>query len=155
MEAELEGVHSSALVNACRAGLGMFACGMFGIGFLYFTALSAGRDVAASSMAKGTATWAAIAATVAAIVALIFGGVDVINHYVLRLIVYRNGYAPKRLHRFLDDCTKLVFLRRAGGGYIFIHRLLLEHFATMWETEHVQKGAKVAVMPGSAVTAPT
>jgi hypothetical protein len=45
----------------------------------------------------------------------------------------------------------LVFLRRVGGGYIFIHRLLLEHFAAMWE-QNKGKGAKIAVMSGSAVT---
>jgi hypothetical protein len=36
---------------------------------------------------------------------------------------------PLRLRRFLDYAVHLGFLQRAGGGYIFIHRLLLEHFA--------------------------
>jgi hypothetical protein len=26
---------------------------------------------------------------------------------------------------------KLIFLKRIGGGYIFIHRMLLEHFVAM------------------------
>jgi hypothetical protein len=30
--------------------------------------------------------------------------------------------------RFLDDATEWLFLRRVGGGYIFVHRLLQEHF---------------------------
>jgi hypothetical protein len=25
-----------------------------------------------------------------------------------------------------------IFLRRVGGGYIFVHRLLMEHFAKMY-----------------------
>jgi hypothetical protein len=26
----------------------------------------------------------------------------------------------------------LIFLRRVGGGYIFVHRLLMEHVAEMY-----------------------
>ena len=33
---------------------------------------------------------------------------------------------------FLDHCVDLIFLRRVGGGYIFIHRLLMEPFAEMY-----------------------
>jgi hypothetical protein len=33
---------------------------------------------------------------------------------------------------FLDQCVDLIFLRRVGGGYIFVHRLLMEHFAEMY-----------------------
>ncbi len=32
----------------------------------------------------------------------------------------------------LDHCVDLIFLRRVGGGYIFVHRLLMEHFAEMY-----------------------
>jgi hypothetical protein len=35
----------------------------------------------------------------------------------------------RNLARFLDQATSLVFLRKVGGGYVFIHRLLLEYFA--------------------------
>ncbi|MDJ0904037.1 MAG: hypothetical protein QNJ55_35140 [Xenococcus sp. MO_188.B8] len=31
--------------------------------------------------------------------------------------------------RFLDYASDRIFLQKVGGGYIFIHRLLLEHFA--------------------------
>ena len=33
--------------------------------------------------------------------------------------------------RFLDHAADLIFLQKVGGGYRFIHRLLLEHFAEM------------------------
>jgi hypothetical protein len=29
------------------------------------------------------------------------------------------------------DCAERIFLRKVGGGYIFIHRLLMEHFAEL------------------------
>jgi hypothetical protein len=34
---------------------------------------------------------------------------------------------------FPDICTCRIFLRRVGGGYIFIHRMLIEHFVEMDE----------------------
>ena len=34
-----------------------------------------------------------------------------------------------------DYATERVFLRKVGGGYIFIHRTLMEHFASMYENE--------------------
>jgi hypothetical protein len=30
--------------------------------------------------------------------------------------------------RFLADATARIFLRKVGGGYIFVHRMLLEYF---------------------------
>jgi len=29
-----------------------------------------------------------------------------------------------------------IFLRKVGGGYIFVHRLLMEHFAGMESLKH-------------------
>lgn len=63
-----------------------------------------------------------------------YGGQEVIRHYFLRFMLYRNGYTPFRFTNFLDYATRLVFLQKVGGGYIFIHRLLLEHFAAMEES---------------------
>jgi hypothetical protein len=38
---------------------------------------------------------------------------------------------PLNYARFLDYAAKRVLLRKVGGGYIFVHRLLLEHFAAL------------------------
>jgi len=32
---------------------------------------------------------------------------------------------------FSDYCKDRIFLRRVGDGYIFIHRMLMEHFAEL------------------------
>ena len=61
----------------------------------------------------------------------VYGGQDVIKHYTLRFILYWKGHTPLRYANFLDYAARLVFLQKVGGGYIFIHRLLLEHFAAM------------------------
>jgi hypothetical protein len=59
------------------------------------------------------------------------GGEACIKHFILRLILYLCGYIPGNYARFLDWATERIFLQKVGGGYIFIHRLLLEHFARM------------------------
>ncbi len=61
-----------------------------------------------------------------------FGGLDVIQHYLLRLMLDIRGHAPLNYVRFLDYAAHdLNFLQKVGGGYVFIHRILLEHFAAM------------------------
>ncbi|MEL7038629.1 MAG: protein kinase [Cyanobacteria bacterium J06592_8] len=57
------------------------------------------------------------------------GGEACIKHFILRLILYINGDIPWNYSRFLNEATRRVLLQKVGGGYIFIHRLLLEHLA--------------------------
>jgi hypothetical protein len=59
------------------------------------------------------------------------GGKACLQHFTLRLILYCQGYIPWNYARFLDYAAERIFLQKVGGGYIFIHRLLLEHFAQM------------------------
>jgi hypothetical protein len=59
------------------------------------------------------------------------GGSAVIKHYALRLTLWLNGYTPFNFIKFLDRCAKLILLKKVGGGYIFIHRMLLEYFAEL------------------------
>jgi hypothetical protein len=42
---------------------------------------------------------------------------------------------------FLNHCVDLIFLHRVGGGYIFVHRLLMEHFAEMYVETPTSKGS--------------
>lgn len=55
----------------------------------------------------------------------------VIKHYALRLFLWLRGYTPFNFVKFLDHCAKLILLKKVGGGYIFIHRMLLEYFADL------------------------
>jgi hypothetical protein len=59
------------------------------------------------------------------------GGSAVIKHYALRLSLWLNGFTPFKFVKFLDQCARLILLKRVGGGYIFIHRMLLDYFADM------------------------
>jgi|GEM_PF-722914 len=63
------------------------------------------------------------------LVALHRGGSTVIKHYALRLVLWWKGYTPRRFIPFLDECARLILLRKVGGGYLFIHRSLLDFFA--------------------------
>jgi hypothetical protein len=64
---------------------------------------------------------------------LVKGGGACIRHLILRLFLWRNGATPRPWDyiRFLDDAAERVLLHNVGGGYIFIHRMLQEHFASM------------------------
>jgi hypothetical protein len=64
-------------------------------------------------------------------VGLWYGGLAVIQHYLLRMMLSYAKCLPWDINRFLEYCADRVFLRQVGRGYAFIHRLLLEHFAEL------------------------
>jgi hypothetical protein len=59
------------------------------------------------------------------------GFVTCIRHLILRTILQWNGALPLRLIPFLNFATDRIFLRKVGGGYIFVHRMLMEYFASL------------------------
>ena len=60
-------------------------------------------------------------------------GFACIKHFSLRFILYRYNYIAWKYTNFLDYATERIFLQKVGGGYIFVHRLLLEHFAALYQ----------------------
>lgn len=64
------------------------------------------------------------------IAAMWYGGFFIVQHSILRIMLWRLGYTPwlGQFTKFLDYCARHIFLRKVGGGYIFIHRYLQEHF---------------------------
>jgi len=56
------------------------------------------------------------------------GGGTVIQHFTLRFLLFLDGKLPWGLTPFLDSTVNHIILRRIGGGYSFIHRILLEYF---------------------------
>lgn len=62
---------------------------------------------------------------------LAFGGDFLIKHFTTRMFLILCGRIPGHLIDFLEYAKERVFLRRVGGGYIFINRMLMEHFAKM------------------------
>jgi hypothetical protein len=61
----------------------------------------------------------------------VYGGAAVVLHAVVRLMLALRTPLPLRLVRFLDHAADSGLLRRVGGGYIFMHRTLLDYFAAL------------------------
>lgn len=58
------------------------------------------------------------------------GLADYLRHRTVLRLLARRGHVPKDLLGFLDYADSHILLRRTGGGYTFVHRLVLEYFAT-------------------------
>jgi hypothetical protein len=63
------------------------------------------------------------------------GGAAYLRHRALRRLLSLDGVTPADYVRFLDHACRLVLLRRRGGSYEFVHRLVLEHFADTYRQE--------------------
>ena len=141
-----EGIHRSAWM-ALISGLGSGLTGGL-LGGLYF-GLSAGLsseyidqldemasvfDVELGSelaigLGYGLAFGLLVGLTTGLTTAVKYGGRACLQHVLLRLALRHHGSAPWRYVGFLDYAAERLFLRKVGGGYIFIHRLLQDHFA--------------------------
>jgi len=60
---------------------------------------------------------------------IVLGGFAVIQHYILRFMLWLEGYMPFNCVHFLDYSNRLILLHKVGGGYVFIDRMMLEHFS--------------------------
>jgi serine/threonine protein kinase/DNA polymerase III delta prime subunit len=58
------------------------------------------------------------------------GGIACIQHMVLCWLLRKADALPMHYVRFLDYAAERVLLRKVGGGYMFVHRLLLDFFAS-------------------------
>ncbi|HEX6373076.1 MAG TPA: NACHT domain-containing protein [Longimicrobium sp.] len=126
-EPRLEGPADRPLRTAVKAAATVAAVG--GVGTALLFGLFPVGVSARPGLAALVQTAALVSLDVGALAFLWFGGLDLVLHGTLRLLLVLSGAMPWRVHRFLRYSVSLVFLRRAGNGYIFIHRLLLEHFA--------------------------
>lgn len=59
------------------------------------------------------------------------GGKALIQHFILRLVLAWNRYAPLRYDLLLNYCVERLLLQRVGGRYRFMHKLLQDYFAKM------------------------
>ncbi len=74
--------------------------------------------------------------TIGVSLGLVMGGSDAVVKYgVLRLFLMGSHSIPRNYARLLDYAADRILLRKIGGGYIFIHRYLLEYFAELENPE--------------------
>ncbi|HIK14431.1 MAG TPA: TIR domain-containing protein [Leptolyngbyaceae cyanobacterium M33_DOE_097] len=76
-------------------------------------------------------------------------GLIVLQHFVLRLVLWIRGYIPWNYARFLNYAADRILLKKVGGSYIFIHRLLLEHLAQTSASDCVLPQKRSVRSPGS------
>lgn len=60
-------------------------------------------------------------------------------HFILRLFLWRLNYLPWNVVAFLNEAAERLLLRKMGGSYIFMHRLLLEYFASLDEPISIER----------------
>jgi hypothetical protein len=82
-----------------------------------------------SSFLLGTTMGMIIMLLMILLVLTLYGGSNVSKHFLVRLLLWHQGYVPWDHTRFLDYACGLVFLRAVGGGFMFIHHMLMEYFA--------------------------
>jgi TPR repeat protein len=58
-----------------------------------------------------------------------FGGHDLVQHGILRLLLSWGGKMTLPCSRLFRYGAELIFLQRVGGGYRFIHQFLRDHFS--------------------------
>ena len=93
-------------------------------------ALATGTVVgSATHILNGVVSGAAFFVAGATIGFFSLGGFEAIKHYILRLLLYFDRKIYLRYIRFLDYAADRIILRKVGGGYIFIHRLVRDFLA--------------------------
>ncbi len=116
----------SVIKNRSYPNQGIITSGVYAVigGFIFFLIIGL-----TTGLIIGLTNGLIIGLVIGVSFGLICGGKACIQHFTLRLILYCNNYVPWNYARFLDYATDRIFLQKVGGGYIFIHRTLMEHFA--------------------------
>jgi hypothetical protein len=127
-----EGMRVSLLHGSIAACL----CLAYSIGLSFWLNHKHSRDV--ESLAKFVDVFLLVSV-------FLSGGTAVTRHYCLRILVAISKLLPLGMTQFLEQARKLIFLRRVGGGYLFIHRCLLDHFAARAPTSCYRQIPAVAL----------
>ncbi len=117
------------------AQIGLFAGLLAGLACVLFFVLTWSYNWNIEGLILGLFTGLIFAPFVGLLVGLFFGGIACIKHVSLRLFLWRMRCVPWNYSRFLDYATERILLRKVGGGYIFVHRLLLDYLASLEKKE--------------------
>lgn len=75
---------------------------------------------------------------------LLYGGLAYLQHRQLRTILQNEQHIPVTYVRFLDYAAERNLLRKVGGGYAFVHALLLDYFAGQGQAESSYSDDKIS-----------
>jgi hypothetical protein len=137
------------LISTAIAGLSatlstMLSNGMiFGLSAVLSERLSEGLSAALSAasnvLSTGLSAGIIRGLSVGILAGLLYGGLACLRHSVVRLLLWRAGSIPWNYPGFLDAASEHILLHKVGGGYIFVHRLLLEYFASLYEASTLEE----------------
>ncbi|MEZ4372916.1 MAG: protein kinase [Polyangiaceae bacterium] len=82
-----------------------------------------------------------------AVLFFVYGGAAIAYHCALRLVLALRTPLPLALVPFLDDAAHAGILRRVGGGYLFMHRELLDYLASLDDDSLKLVGADATPSP--------
>ena len=84
-------------------------------------------------MIDGLKVGVIIGLMVGTVAALYKGGIFCLRHFAVRAVLSAQGAFPWNYAHFLDFAAERLLLRRIGGGYMFAHDLLRDHFAKQYD----------------------
>ena len=73
------------------------------------------------------------------LIAFSYSGLDIIYHITLRFVLSLRGHMPLRYAFFLKHLSEIKLLYRAGGGYLFVHPLVLQQLADQADSDSSSK----------------
>jgi hypothetical protein len=122
-------VIADALLRSTNSGL--IAAILVGIWFWYASVYDMGVG---GGFISGLGRALPQMAPIAVVVALRFGGLDLIRHLCIRWIAFLRNHIPLDYSNFLESIRGLGLLMPTGNGYIFQHKFIQDYFAEL-ETE--------------------
>ena len=130
-----EAVIRSNLRNGTIFGLVAFCCAfpLFSLLGLYFDQMDISRPLAGRLGITTPLTYGLFTGLFFSLLVFFrFGALSVLKFMALRIILRINGHLPWNVSRFLDHAVHCGVLRRVGGAYFFMHRILMEHLGTQY-----------------------
>lgn len=72
---------------------------------------------------------------------------EALNHYILRMFLWREGKLPLLLVPWLESCRSRLLLRRQGGAYLFWHKTLQDYFAELDDARLADLAKRIEAKP--------
>jgi hypothetical protein len=112
---------------------GATTCGSIGLALTATRNMNSLHEHLVHGVTEGFRVGVIIGLGVGAIAALHKGGVFCLRHFAVRAVLSVQRSMPWNYQRFMDFAAERLLLRKIGGGYIFAHDLLRDHFAKQYD----------------------
>ena len=118
------------VAQSLRSGITVMTRVMMLAGVLLGLAVSAAMLIAGRTIIVAAAPWMVWLLTYLGLgFALAFGLLAYLQHARLRRVLHDRGHIAEEYPAFLNQTAERNLLRKVGGGYTFVHALLLQYFS--------------------------